>query len=211
MAAFLHIENLSKRFGSQWVLKSINLSIQHREKIAILGSNGSGKSTLLKILAGFLYFDSGKVIWTKDAMIINSPDFVFSSPYIDLFEDLTVEEHIAFHYQHKPAYESLDCDSIIKLSNLEQHRKKPIKQLSSGIKQRFKNSLALFSNSDVVFLDEPCSNMDAENISIYQDLVAKYTQSRTLIIASNYPSEYEFICTKKFRIENCELQLVNSK
>ncbi len=211
MATALHIENLSKRFGSQNVLKSINLSIQPLEKIAILGANGSGKSTLLKIMAGFLYFESGSVQWTLNDQKLNAPDFVFSSPYIDLFDDLTVKEHLAFHFKHKSAYNNLDCDAIIQLSNLEAYVNKRIKQLSSGIKQRFKNTLALFSNSDVIFLDEPCSNFDTQNISIYQELVTQFTKSRMLIIASNHASEYEFICKKEFRIENCELQLVNSK
>lgn len=211
MAISLNIENLYKKFGNQWVLKSLNLTVNPYEKIAILGANGSGKSTLLKIMAGFLYFDKGKLSWVKDDIEYESPDFTFSSPYIDLFEHLTIEEHIEFHFNQKQTWNNIKTDEIISLGNLDNHRKKQIKQLSSGIKQRFKNTLAIFTAAEVLFLDEPCSNMDEDNIKLYQKLVTEYTKDRMVIIASNNPLEYDFICTKEFKIENGDFQLLKNK
>jgi ABC-type multidrug transport system ATPase subunit len=207
----LNIQNLYKKFGNQWVLKSLNLTVYPFEKIAILGANGSGKSTLLKIMAGFLYFDKGKLSWIKNDQELESPDFTFSSPYIDLFEHLTIEEHIEFHFNQKPTWNAIRTDEIIRLGNLDIHRKKQIKQLSSGIKQRFKNTLAIFTSAEVLFLDEPCSNMDEENIKLYQKLVSECTKDRMVIIASNNPSEYDFICSKEFKIENGDFQLLKNK
>lgn len=211
MAISLNIENLYKKFGNQWVLKSLNLTVYPYEKIAILGANGSGKSTLLKIMAGFLYFDKGKLSWVKDDKEYESPDFTFSSPYIDLFEHLTIEEHIEFHFNQKQTWNNIKTDEIISLGNLDNHRKKQIKQLSSGIKQRFKNTLAIFTVAEVLFLDEPCSNMDEDNIKLYQKLVTEYTKDRMVIIASNNPLEYDFICTKEFKIENGDFQLLKNE
>ncbi|MFM9943639.1 MAG: ATP-binding cassette domain-containing protein [Bacteroidia bacterium] len=211
MSVELHIENLSKKFGSQPILKSINLKIYSNEKIAILGANGSGKSTLLKIMAGFLYFDKGKVTWEIDGKIIENPDFSFSSPYLDLFEHLSLGEHIAFHFDQKNTYTHLSLDEIIGLGNLENYKKKQIRQLSSGVKQRFKNVLAIFTDADVLFLDEPCSNLDEENIKLYQNLVKDYTKDRMVIIASNNPLEYDLLCSKEFKIENGELHLLRNK
>ena len=212
MAVTLHIENLSKKFGSHWVLKSLNLKIQPFEKIAILGSNGSGKSTLLKIMAGFLYFDKGTLKWSKgETEITDHPDFSFSSPYLDLFDHLKVEEHIEFHFKQKQAYNNLKPGEIIDLGNLGEYRNKFIRQLSSGIRQRFKNTLAILTAADVLFLDEPCTNLDEDNTKHYQKLVTEYTRDKMVIIASNYPPEYEFLCTKEYKIENCELHLLKNK
>lgn len=213
MPVSLHIEKLSKKFGVYWILKSVNLNIYHSEKIAILGSNGSGKSTFLKIIAGFIYYDKGKITWKNEATGTTSeyPDFAFSSPYIDLFNHLTIREHIEFHFKQKQCINQLTVDEILEVGNLADHQSKQISQLSSGIRQRFKNVLAILTNSEVLFLDEPCSNLDEANIALYQKLVAEYTKNRTVFIASNNPAEYDFICTKEFRIENQNLQLLTSK
>ena len=211
MALSLHIENLDKKFGNHWVLKSANLAVQPFEKIAILGANGSGKSTLLKILTGFTYFDKGTLKWKDGDSEFDAPNFSFSSPYLDLFDHLTIVEHLAFHFAQKPVYQAISIDEIIKLGNFEAFKHKQIKQLSSGVRQRFKNTLAIFSNSDIVFLDEPCSNLDEENIKLYQNLVNDYTKDRMVIVASNNPLEYDFICSKEYKIENFELKLLRNK
>lgn len=211
MAVTLHIENLSKKFGNHWILKSVNLAVQPFEKIAILGANGSGKSTLLKIMAGFLYFDKGTMIWKKDDLESEYPDFSFSSPYLDLFEHLTIEEHLSFHFKQKKILENISYQDVLSAGKFEDHRAKQIKQLSSGLKQRFKNTLAIFTASDVLFLDEPCSNLDEENIKLYQNLVTEHTKDRIVIVASNNPSEYDLFCTKEYKIENGEFHLLKNK
>ena len=114
MALSLHIENLDKKFGNHWVLKSANLAVQPFEKIAILGANGSGKSTLLKILTGFTYFDKGTLKWKDGDSEFDAPNFSFSSPYLDLFDHLTIVEHLAFHFAQKPVYQAISIDEIIK-------------------------------------------------------------------------------------------------
>lgn len=213
MSPTLHIENLSKKFGTHWVLKSVNLNVYPSEKVAILGSNGSGKSTLLRIMAGFLYFNKGKLEWNDEtnSKIIDNPNFAYSSPYLDLFEHLTVTEHFEFHFKQKSCIEAFSMDDLISLGKFENYGNKQIRQLSSGVRQRFKNTLAILTNSDVLFLDEPCSNLDEENIQHFQYLANQYTKNKMVIVASNNPVEYDFLCTKEFRIENCELKLLRNK
>ena len=213
MGISLHIDNLSKKFGNHWVFKSVNLAIQPFEKIAILGANGSGKSTLLKIMAGFIYFDKGILNWQnrEKEVPFHHPDFSFSSPYLDLFDHLTIDEHIEFHFKQRQIYHNLKTEDIIEIGNFGDQRHKLIKQLSSGIRQRFKNTLAILTHSDVLFLDEPCTNLDEDNTKHYQNLVTKYTNDRMVIVASNYAPEYDFICTKEFKIENSQLHLLRNK
>ena len=211
MAVSLKIENLGKKFGNHWVLKSVNLNVYPFEKIAILGANGSGKSTLLKIMTGFFHHEAGLVSWNKDDIITDHPNFSFSSPYLNLFDHLTVEEHIHFHFKQKKSINNLSGTDIVSLGKLNDYNHKLIYHLSSGTRQRLKNTLAILTEADVLFMDEPCSNLDDSNIQHNQALVSDYTSNRIVIIASNYPPEYDFICSKEFKIENKELSLLKNK
>jgi len=213
LSVSLKIEKLSKKYGPSWVLKDVELSVSPYEKIAILGQNGSGKSTLLKMMAGFIHFEKGSIVWTNESnnSISEEPDYSISSPYLELFEHLTVKEQIEFHFKQRNILEGIVPEDIYALSNLELHKDKFIRQLSSGIKQRFKNALAIFTQAEVLFLDEPCSNLDEENIELYQTLMLKYAKAKMVIIASNHKPEYEFICTKEFKIEERALNLLRNK
>lgn len=213
MSFSLKIEKLSKKYGPSWVLKDVELSVSPYEKIAILGQNGSGKSTLLKMMAGFILFEKGSMVWTDESnnSISEEPDYSISSPYLELFEHLTVKEQIEFHFRQRNILEGILLEDIYALSNLELHKDKFIRQLSSGIKQRLKNALAIFTQAKVLFLDEPCSNLDEENIQLYQKLMLEYTKPKMVIIASNHKPEYEFICTKEFIIDEKALNLLRNK
>jgi len=213
LSVSLKIEKLSKKYGPAWVLKDVELSLSPFEKIAILGQNGSGKSTILKIMAGFIHFEKGTILWTDETnnTVSEQPDYSFSSPYLDLFEHLTVKEHLEFHFRQRKHIAEISRDDIYLLAGLEEYKNKFVKQLSSGIRQRFKNALAIFTQAEVLFLDEPCSNLDEENIKLYQELMVQFTRNKMVIIASNHKPEYEFLCTKEFKIENKALNLLRNK
>ena len=95
------------------------------------------------------------------------------------------------HHQH-----SAIADIKLADAQLTQHRKKYIKNFSSGMRQRVKLALAFTTQSDVLLLDEPTSNFDTKAIDWYQQLIQQYTQDRLLIIGSN--QSYEFDCCSEF-------------
>ncbi len=78
---------------------------------------------------------------------------------------------------------------------LEHAADKQIRYYSSGMKQRIKLAQAFFTETPVVLLDEPCTNLDTDGISLYQKLVKDYSLNRTVIVSSNDITEYEF-CEK---------------
>jgi ABC-type multidrug transport system ATPase subunit len=78
---------------------------------------------------------------------------------------------------------------------------KQIRYYSSGMKQRLKLAQAFFSKTEVLLLDEPCTNLDANGIKLYESLIEKYSQNRLVIVSSNDLNEYEF-CSERISIED---------
>lgn len=206
MSVSLEIKNLTKKFGNNHILNNVSLTENGSTSIVFLGANGSGKSSMIKILCGYLYHNSGKILWNNNENKI--PEFAISAPYIDLFEHLTLEEHLQHHFNFKKRLNNLSDDEILELSNLAEHKTKFIRQLSSGLKQRFKNILALFSDTEILFLDEPCSNLDEQNINLYRELIQKFSTKKLLVMASNSSPEYDFTNPVKYRIEKGKLEIV---
>ena len=82
---------------------------------------------------------------------------------------------------------------------LEAAAKKQIRYYSSGMKQRIKLAQAVFSDTPVVLLDEPCTNLDLEGIELYHQLILNNCKGRLVIVSSNDIQEYSF-CEEKISI-----------
>lgn len=201
----IQLENISKRFGFDWIFKQVNFQFETGKKYAVTGPNGSGKSTLLKIISGGLVPTSGKVNYSllhkrvaEEEQI--AKEISFAAPYISLVEDFTLEELYQFHSSFKKML-VLSQDEFLEVSGLAPHRKKYIKNFSSGMKQRLKLSLSFLTDSRTLLLDEPTSNFDTKAIDWYFDLVQKYATGRLLIIGSNQEHEYNF-CEEKIAMSS---------
>ncbi len=201
----IHLEEVSKRFQYEWIFKNLSLELSQGNSLAITGSNGSGKSTLLKCLCGAIPVSSGKIVYAQDGKLIPETDWFshlsISAPYMELPEEFSLEELLTFHFKFKKPLSGISPKEIIDLLYLTPHGSKPVGQFSSGMKQRLKLGLALFSEVSVIFLDEPTSNLDHKGIAWYQKMMAEFGKDRILVICSNEPREYEF-CQQKITLED---------
>jgi ABC-type multidrug transport system ATPase subunit len=219
------LNNIGKRYNYEWIFRKVNYEFTSDNNYVILGANGSGKSTLLQVITGNLipsegdvkYQDTKPVLCHKDELNINSTEtseisnlsqeniyhhLSFASPYLELFEELTLIESIELQAQFKPFYKGLDTKKIIELTQLEKAKNKQLKQYSSGMKQRVRLALAILSDTSLLLLDEPTSNFDKKAIDWYQNLIADYSQNRLIIVCSNQ-QEYEYpFCNKQLHIED---------
>jgi ABC-type multidrug transport system ATPase subunit len=109
-----------------------------------------------------------------------------------VIEEMTLQEFLRFHNQFKPFLPSLTTNDIIKEISLENAATKQIRYYSSGMKQRVKLAQAIFSETGMVLLDEPCSNLDAKGIELYHSLIQNYCKDRLVIVCSNDKVEYSF-------------------
>ncbi|WP_026953448.1 ABC transporter ATP-binding protein [Algoriphagus mannitolivorans] len=201
----IHLQEVSKRFQYEWIFKNLNLTILSGSSLAIIGGNGSGKSTLLKCLSGVVPVTSGKIIFsTPEGEIPESEKYKsisITAPYLELPEELTLQEVIDFHFKFKRPLGEISSHELLRILYLEPHAHKPVSQFSSGMKQRLKLGLALFSDVPLILLDEPTSNLDKKGIAWYLELIQNYQNQRTLIVCSNEPREYEF-CEQSLSIED---------
>lgn len=197
----IELSDIGKRYNSNWIFKSINISIESSQSIAIIGKNGSGKSTLLKIIASYVNPSKGKIKHTNVSGTIANEELYkkvsFTGPYLELIEELTLQECLEFHAQTKGFQQGWSIPSLIELLDMDFDKDKTIKQFSSGMKQRLKLVLAILSPSEVLLLDEPTSNLDHEKIHWFKKLLTEQLGSRTLVIASNEVEDEMFLCKQR--------------
>ncbi|MEL7220774.1 MAG: ABC transporter ATP-binding protein [Bacteroidota bacterium] len=190
----IRLEDVSKRYRREWILRHIELELQPAGRYAVTGPNGSGKSTLLKMLSGHLSPTKGKISFTQHEHPIEIMNVYthlsFAAPYIELIEEFTLLEALRFHQRFRPFLADLSPEQIIEILDLKKATHAPIAQFSSGMKQRLKLVLACTTQADFILLDEPTTNLDAQGMAWYQDLLNTYLHDRLLIIASNVPDDY---------------------
>jgi ABC-type multidrug transport system ATPase subunit len=201
----IQVQNASKRFHHEWIFKNLDLELSTGDTIAITGGNGSGKSTLLKCLSGAIPLTSGAIQYQSGATQISEEQWfrslALATPYLELPEEFTLSEVLSFHFQFKKPLQQRSNAEILEILGLEKHKSKAISQFSSGMKQRVKLALAIFSEVPFLLLDEPTTNLDKQGVTWYLDLVQQFTTDRILVICSNDPREFDF-CEKKIALED---------
>jgi|SRR5688572_18893605 len=196
----ISLSETGKRYNRDWIFRNFSYQFNTAGSYAITGPNGSGKSTLLQVIAGAIVASEGTVTYYASGNKIE-PDNMFrhlsiAAPYQELIEEMTLSEFLRFHQTFKPLISSITISSIIEMINLEDASGKQIRYFSSGMKQRVKLAQAFFSDTPVLLLDEPCTNLDEDGIQLYHHLISSYTVNRTIIVSSNDAGEYGF-CREK--------------
>jgi ABC-type multidrug transport system ATPase subunit len=203
----ISLENVGKRFNRQWIFRSLHTTIATGSGFAILGANGSGKSTLLKTISGWIMPSEGRVEYlTPEGKILpmeHIPQYLsMAAPYLELIEEFTFRELIHFQAALKPHLKGITSRDVIEISGLALSVDKPLRHFSSGMKQRARLCLALLTDTPLVLLDEPCSNLDAQATAWYRELIDRFGGGRTIIVCSNHQeTEYDF-CREQIRMED---------
>ncbi|MFT4062528.1 MAG: ATP-binding cassette domain-containing protein [Edaphocola sp.] len=194
MAMTISLNQLGSRYRTHWVFKGLDYTFDSGGRYALLGANGSGKSTLMRIVAGMQGAAKGSVQYALNGNAI-AADSVFGhlgycAPGMDIVEEMTLLEFLRFHFSFKKTLPPLHVQSIIALMDMQDAGGKMLHEFSSGMKQRVKLAQAFFSDTPLLLLDEPCSNLDQKGVAMYEEWLAKFTTNRTVIIASNDEREY---------------------
>ncbi|MFN8242727.1 MAG: ABC transporter ATP-binding protein [Ferruginibacter sp.] len=202
------LQNTGKRFNREWIFRHCSHTFQSGKAYAITGPNGSGKSTLLQVIAGAVQHSEGGIQYlsSTSAQPATASDprptinpqpltnihrhLAIAAPYLDLIEEMTAKEILQFHEQFKPL--TAPIKDILAKVGLTKATDKQMRYFSSGMKQRLKLAQAFFSDTPVLLLDEPTTNLDAEGVALYLQLVKEHTPNRLVIVSSNDKQEYAF-------------------
>lgn len=190
------LEDIGRRFNREWIFQHLDYRFSAGRSYAVLGPNGSGKSTLLQVIASSLTPSAGNIRYVSGEERIEPDDcyrhLAIAAPYLELIEEFTLMEQIKFHFSFKEYLADYNPEAIIELTGLGAAVDRPLRYFSSGMKQRIKLALACCSDSPVVLLDEPTSNLDLAGTEWYLNLVEATKAGRLFIICSNQEKEYGF-------------------
>jgi ABC-type multidrug transport system ATPase subunit len=195
----ISLQKAGKRFNRDWIFKDLDYCFEMGQHYALIGNNGSGKSTLLQTISGYATLSKGKIEWGQYDATTIFQQISIAAPYLELIEEYTTLEQFAFHESFKPLIKDLTIQEMIELIGLKEATHKQIRYFSSGMKQRLKLALAIFSETPILLLDEPCSNLDKEGYALYHTLINKYAMHKLIIVGSNDVQEYNF-CTKQLNL-----------
>ncbi|MBN2600976.1 MAG: ABC transporter ATP-binding protein [Candidatus Marinimicrobia bacterium] len=193
--------NLSKRFGSRWAVKDLNLSVERGQIFGFLGPNGAGKSTTIRMLLNLIRpcsgsFEllskklrySGQKIYSRIGALVEKPDFYL---YLSAEKNLQILGSLSGGVDKERIYE------ILKIVGLQDRARDNVRNYSHGMKQRLGIAQALLHRPELVILDEPTSGLDPEGIHEIRELIVSLAkeQDMTIVLSSHLLHEIEQVCT----------------
>ncbi len=196
------VENLVKRFGSNYALNDISFEIGEGEVVGLLGPNGAGKSTTMNILTGYLSSTSGRA-YINGVDILENPieakrmiGFLPEQPPV--YGDMTVEEYLNFVYDLKGCKFDKDAHlaeiiSVVKIADVK-HRL--IRNLSKGYKQRVGIAEALVGDPKLIVFDEPTVGLDPKQILEVRNLIRTLSKNHTVILSTHILAEVQAVCER---------------
>ena len=198
------LDELGKKFTNEWIFRKLNIHFGEGVH-AVTGPNGSGKSTFLLLLSGLQPATEGKIIYKENHKII-PPDKIYkylaiAAPYLELIEELTLAELFNFQVKFKKFHPALSLAEFVDKVQLPKSKNKSISFFSSGMKQRVKLGLSMYSSCPFLLLDEPTSNLDKEGCNWYKNEIIKNISQKLVLIASNIPAEYDFLTQNIIKIK----------
>ncbi len=198
----IEVRNLTKNYGSKTAVNNISFKAEEGQVLGFLGPNGAGKSTTMNILTGYISSTEGQAFINGVDILedpIKAKSFIGYLPeQPPLYYDMTVDEYLNFVYKLKkctlPRISHLNeiCD-IVKLNDV---RKRLIKNLSKGYKQRVGFAQALVGNPKVLILDEPTVGLDPKQIIEIRTLIKKLGKNHTIILSSHILPEVQAVCDR---------------
>ena len=199
----IRLADAGKRFNREWIFRRLSYVFEQGQSYAIIGANGSGKSTLLQVIAGAMNPSEGVCSFASSGNNIDGENtyqnIAIAAPYLELIEEMTAKEFLNFHQQFKPFQNGFTADRILELIGMQHAADKQIRYYSSGMKQRIKLAQAIFTDTPILLLDEPCTNLDQQGYALYHQLIRDYCANKLIIVCSNDVQEYDF-CTHQLNI-----------
>ncbi len=198
----IKISHLTKNYGSNCAVDDISFEVERGETVGFLGPNGAGKSTTMNILTGYLSATAGTV--SIDGLDIMS-DPIGAKKLIGylpeqppVYLDMTVDEYLNFNYNLKGCTldRSEHLSEICRVVKIEEVRKRVIRNLSKGYRQRVGVAQALIGNPPVIIFDEPTVGLDPKQIIEIRSLIRTLGKDHTVLLSTHILQEVQAVCDR---------------
>lgn len=208
----LEIKNLSHRYAVDWAIRDINLSIEDKGVVGLLGSNGAGKSTTMNIVCGVLYQTEGEV-WLNGVNMRENPRLAkrflgFLPQKAPLFPELSVDEYLYHCAAIRQVPHARICSAIQEAKEkcgLDKMGHRLIRHLSGGYQQRVGIAQAIIHSPLLVILDEPTNGLDPNQILGVRSLIKEIAKDCVVLISTHILPEVQAICDRIEMIEHGRL------
>ncbi len=200
--ATIHVEHLVKRYGKNYALADVSFDIGEGEIVGLLGPNGAGKSTTMNILTGYLSATSG-IAEVGGISIVEEPmkakRLIGYLPELPpVYGDMTVEEYLHFVYElkHCDLPREAHLDEVCEVVKLRDVKKRLIRNLSKGYRQRVGIAQALIGDPPVIIFDEPTVGLDPKQILEVRNLLRTLGRKHTVILSTHILAEVQAVCDR---------------
>ena len=208
----IEVQHLTKRYGSVTAIDDISFRVEKGEILGFLGPNGAGKTTTMRIITGFMPPTQGLVkvagfdVTEKPLEVKRRIGYLPEIP--PLYTDMTTEEYINFAGRLKqiPSNQiSQRMDEICSKVDIGEVRKKTIRTLSKGFKQRVGLAQALIHDPEILILDEPTIGLDPIQIREVRELIRSLSGEHTVVLSTHILPEASMICDRVVIIDKGKL------
>ena len=208
----IEIRNLSKQYGKFQALHNISFDIPNCGVLGFLGRNGAGKSTTMNIITGYIAPTNGHVFFNGVDIEKCGKEAKRSTGYLPeippVYPDMTVNSYLHFVCRIKEvlnAKSQAHIDTICEMTGLQDQKKRIIRNLSKGYRQRVGMAQALIGNPDVIILDEPTIGLDPIQIFEIEELIRNLGKDHSVVFSSHILQEVSEVCDQVVIIDHGEI------
>ncbi len=213
----VEIKNLTKYYGNNPAVRGIDFEIRDNEILGFLGPNGAGKSTTMNIIAGFLPSTGGTVIVNGFDITEQAAEAKKCIGYLPeippVYPDMRVEEYLNFVAGIKgvkKAERKQQIESAMERLHITDMRKRLIRNLSKGYKQRVGFAQALLGNPKILILDEPTVGLDPSQVIEVRNLILDLKKDHSIIFSSHILAEVSAVCERVVIINKGEIMAIDT-
>jgi len=208
----ISVKQLTKNYGDRCAINNLNFTIKKGEVVGFLGPNGAGKTTTMKIITGFMAASSGQVcidgddVYEHPLRVKSKIGYLPETPPV--YTDMYVNDYLSFVAKLKKVSHNLINENIeyaLLQTQLQDVKRRLIKNLSKGYKQRVGIAGALVSKPPILILDEPTVGLDPKQVAEIRKLIIRLRGKHTILLSTHVLSEVQAICERVIIITKGEI------
>ncbi|QTD39503.1 ABC transporter ATP-binding protein [Sporosarcina sp. Te-1] len=213
----IEMHHLTKQYSDKQVIQDVSLSINRGELFSLLGVNGAGKSTLIKMLSGLLQptsgravilgYDIGKETDQVKQIIAVSPQETAIAPNLSVYENLELMAGVHGFSKKERKRKVADMLQAFSLTTFAKQRSKT---LSGGWKRRLSIAMALISEPEILFLDEPTLGLDILARRELWNVISGLKGKVTIILTTHYLEEAESLSDRICILKSGEVKALGT-